>query len=269
MMIRSIHGVIAKSFDNLDILVRNFSNEAQVFDINILLPLNTFVLTLRSNNLLAKFNAIYPFVGATGFSHKFNLINPEDSDSAFRLSFVGSWGHNSNGIQPNGINTHANTFYNEAVNASLNDKHIAIYSRTNIQGLFCDIGVFNGVSTASDIIPRYFTGGAEQCFMRNSSSSGMFNNTDSRGFFLNNRNNSTQIRASKNGVANILTSASSVLLNGNYYISSTNNYTAGSTNFRSNRNLSFASIGSSFTDVEEIIFYNAVQTLQTSLGRAV
>jgi hypothetical protein len=262
-MIRSIHGILSYSLDNLDPLVRAFVNATGITDPVIRTALNVFVLTLRTNNLLPKFDAIYPFVGGTAFTHKFNLMNATDSDSAFRLQFFGGYIHNANGITPT-VNTWADTFYNESVNGLLNDKHLSIYSRTDAGQLYCDLGVYDGVVTSTDIIPRT---AANVCFMRNSSQTGSFANTNSTGFYLNNRTSSTENRAYKNATLNVVASNSTFLLNGNYYISAINQN--GIAAFRSNRNLAFSSIGRSFTDVEAVIFYNAVQTLQTALGRQV
>jgi hypothetical protein len=130
------------------------------------------------------------------------------------------------------------------------------------------MGVFDGASISTDIIPRYNSAG-EKCFVRNSSGTGSFANTDSRGFFLNNRVSSTEIRSYKNSTLNVLTSTSTSLLNGSYFIGATNNYLAGTIPFRSIRNLAFASIGEGFTDGEAVILYNAVQALQTALSRQV
>jgi hypothetical protein len=266
-MIRSIHGILAHSNDILDPLVRAFVNATGITDPVIRIALNVFVLTLRTNNLLPKFDAIYPFVGGTAFTHKFNLMNAADTNAAFRLVFNGGYIHNANGINPNGTTAWADTFYNELTNSSLNNKHISIYSRSNINQLYDDMGVYDGVTTVTDIIPgspNNFT------FIRNSSSTGQFSNTDSRGFFLNNRTSSTENRAYKNSTLNVLASNSSFLINGNYYLNAVNNITqVGNPIFKSNRNLAFASIGRSLTDSEAVIFYNAVQTLQTALSRQV
>lgn len=271
MMIRSIHGIVAHSVDNLDPLVRAFVTAAVITDSAIRVALNTFVLTLRANNLLSKFDAIYPFVGGSAFTHKFNLMNAADSDVAFRLSFVGGYVHNANGINPNGINTYANTFYKETDHSLINDKHISIYSRTNSTGFFNDMGANSSsvvVTNSTSILTSYTAGGGTRCFMTNSSqTSSFFTNTDSRGFYLNNRTDSAQLRSFKNNALQVQVNPSTGLVPWNYYINALN--AADVAAARSVRNLSFASIGRSFTDVEAVIFYNAVQTLQTTLGRAV
>ena len=271
MMIRSIHGIISHSVDTLDPLVRAFVTAAVITDTSIRTALNTFVLTLRANNLLVKFDAIYPFVGGTGFSHKFNLINPADSNTAFRLSFVGGWTHNSNGITPNGINAYANTYYNESINSTgLNNKHISIYSRINLLGQWSDMAAYNGTTVATDISPRWFLGGGvgERCLMRNGNVAGSnYPNTSSLGFFLNNRIDAVNVRARQNATLQFITSPSVALVNVPYYIGANNlNGTAGSFSIR---NLAFASIGRGFSDAESLILYNAVQALQTALSRQV
>ena len=59
-------------------------------------------------------NAVYGFVGGTAASHKFNWKNPIDTDGAFRLTFLNSWTHDSQGAKPNNVNATtgsvANTF---------------------------------------------------------------------------------------------------------------------------------------------------------------
>jgi len=50
----------------------------------------------------SKFHAVYPLVGGTAAAHKWNLIDPADTDAAFRLTFTGSLTHDANGITPGG-----------------------------------------------------------------------------------------------------------------------------------------------------------------------
>lgn len=53
--------------------------------------------------------AIYPFAGTTASQQKFNLINPADTDAAYRLTFGGGMTHNANGIKGNGTNATCRT----------------------------------------------------------------------------------------------------------------------------------------------------------------
>jgi hypothetical protein len=89
-----------------------------------------FVAYLKANSLWTLLDAIYPFVGGTATTHKFNLKNPADTNAAFRLSFSGGWTHAATGATPNGVNAFANTFFNPSVNAAITRHSFGIYSRT-------------------------------------------------------------------------------------------------------------------------------------------
>jgi len=246
----------------------NFLAATGITDTIIESGLDVFINTLRANNLLVKCKAIYPFVGGTAFTHKFNLLNPLDTDAAYRLTFFGGWTHNSNGVTPNGVNAYANTHFTESLHsAGLNDKHISIYSRINLLGQWTDMAAYNGTNAATDISPRFFSSG-ERCLVRNSNVSGSnYLNNNSFGLFINNRVDSGNVRVRQNTTLNVISSPSVALVNVPYYIGANNlNGTAGSFSIR---NLAFASIGDGFTDAESLIFYNAVQALQTTLSRQV
>lgn len=95
--------------------------------------INTLVLGLKTDSLWTKMLAIYPFVGGTATSCKYNLKNPLDTDAAFRLNFVNAWTFSNNGIQPNGVDTYANTFFIPANNwiGNIGNSSVSAYSRTN------------------------------------------------------------------------------------------------------------------------------------------
>jgi hypothetical protein len=78
---------------------------------------NQLVLDLKSYSLWNKMNAIYPFVGGTATTHKYNLKDPRDLNAAYRLSFAGGWTHSSNGVTPNGVNGYADTYFDGNVGA--------------------------------------------------------------------------------------------------------------------------------------------------------
>ena len=107
-----------------------FFSAAGITDNTQKLAVDKLVKDLKSYGLWTKMYAIYPFVGGTATTHKFNLKNPVDSDGAYRLVFNGGWVHSSTGILGNGTNTYANT----KVPMNLlpqNSAHLSIYSRTN------------------------------------------------------------------------------------------------------------------------------------------
>jgi hypothetical protein len=227
--------------------------------------LNNLVWGLVGNNLLTKMNALYPFIGSTAATHKFNLIDPRDADAAYRLSFLGGgWTHSANGATPNGTTSYANTFY--ALN-SLTSGHLSVYSRSNTDGLFQDIGSSNiGVSIYNGIVAKltnlYFGG-------INQSANLSATVANSTGLFLTSRTSNVQLNLYKQGILVASSSAlNSTSANGNnLFIGALN--TAGTPTRFSNRQYSLASFGDGLTQIESIQFYNIVQAFQTNLGRQV
>jgi hypothetical protein len=107
-----------------------------------LTAVNQLVLDLKAANIWTKMKAIYPFVGGTATTHKFNLKNPLDTDAAFRLVFLGGWTHSSTGALPNGTNGYANTFFNLSTNfTSANKGSAGGYWRTMLPNTSYYFGV--------------------------------------------------------------------------------------------------------------------------------
>ena len=140
---------------------------------------NAMVLSLKSNSLWTKMLSIYPMVGGTADTHKFNLKNPANTDAAYRLSFNGSWSHTSNGAITNGGNTWADTFIQPS-NSLLgqNDICLSYYVRnaTNDGSLFSILGYGNAKKTglllmsriASNEYKRYGRGSLDFTYSANS-----------------------------------------------------------------------------------------------------
>jgi hypothetical protein len=228
---------------------------------------NQLVVDLKGYGVWTKMKALYPFVGGTASQHKFNLKDSRDLDAAFRLTFNGGWTHSVNGAQPNGTNGYADTFLNENSVMTLNNEHISFYSRTNTDGLFCDIGVsLTSPVTETNIFAKYLNVFYPRI---HDSNSGVSNTISSLGLFISNRVASNQIRAFQNNVLKIINSTSVGLkVNRNFYLGalSSANFNA---SLYSNRQLAFASIGEGLTDTEAANFYTAVNNFQVALSRNV
>lgn len=108
-----------------------FATATAITDTTILNALNTFDLGLISNGLDTKMKALYPFVGGTATTHKFNFMDARDLDAAFRLQFNGGWTHSANGALGNGTNTYADTYFSTSSFTNHNNGGIGIYSRTD------------------------------------------------------------------------------------------------------------------------------------------
>lgn len=71
--------------------------------------INNLVIGLKADGLWTSMYAIYPFVGGTASTHKWNLKDPRDLNAAYRLQFNGGMTHSVNGILFNGTNGWADT----------------------------------------------------------------------------------------------------------------------------------------------------------------
>jgi hypothetical protein len=86
-----------------------FFSSAGITDVTQKIAINNLVIGLKADGLWTSMYAIYPFVGGTASTHKWNLKDPRDLNAAYRLQFNGGMTHSSNGILFNGTNGWADT----------------------------------------------------------------------------------------------------------------------------------------------------------------
>jgi hypothetical protein len=86
-----------------------FITAAAISDPTQQTAINDLVIGLKADSLWTNLFAIYPFVGGTASTHKYNLKDPRDLNVAYRLVFNGGMTHSSNGILFNGTNGWADT----------------------------------------------------------------------------------------------------------------------------------------------------------------
>jgi hypothetical protein len=121
-----------------------FLTATGITDTTIVDAINTLVYDLQIYQLWGKMKALYPFVGGTAETHKFNLINPLDTNAAFRLAFNGGWTHDLSGVTPNGTTGYANTFLRPYQVLNQNSTHLSIFSSTEIEESGIDMGCREG-----------------------------------------------------------------------------------------------------------------------------
>lgn len=268
-MILANYGIIASSGGALsyDADALSFITAAAITDNTQKTAINTLVTDLKTYNIWAKMKALYPFVGGTASTHKWNLKDSRDLDAAYRLVFSGGWTHSSTGALPNGTTAFANTYFKPSSNATLNSHHLSYYSRTNSIINSVEIGV--GSNPNYDLLQLNCLGTTSYAFI-NQSSSTNFTDTNSLGLYVGNRTSSNSVSYWKNGVNKISNTASSTsLLNGNIVIGALNDIGLSAVNFFSTKESAFASIGDGLTDTDLGNFYTAVQSFNTTLSRQV
>ena len=220
--------------------------------------INTFYLGLKSDGIYTKIKSMYLPIWGSAAACKWNLVNPLDTNAAFRLTFSTGWTFSSGGMTP--LNAYANTNLIPSVILSLNSTHLSYYSRTN--------------SINTGLIGSQTTGGGDaiQLAMGSNFIGGRINDntysqsavTNTQAFMMLNRNSSTSKKFWRNAVSYSYTITSTSRPNQTILLGAYNN-NGGITNY-DDRQCAFASIGDGLTDTEATNFYNRVQTLMTYFG---
>ena len=235
---------------------------------------STMVVALKSAGVWSKLHAIYPFVGGSESSHKWNLKDPRDLNAAYRLSFAGSWTHASTGVTPS--STYADTFFNPATAYTAGTYSCGIYIRNNpssSNNYRIDMGCADQVGGQEN--GRFYahlnSGDGNSYFDFNSRAT-VSNSTygSAAAFHAISRDSSTSLKVYNNGSqkAENTNSQAWPIPSRTVWIGANNNSEGGQENY-SNREVALAFLGSAMTGSEMSAFYTAVQAFQTALSRNV
>ena len=233
---------------------------------------NQLVIDLKSANIWTKMKAVYPFVGNTASSQKYNLKDARDLNAAYRLAFQGGGTHSANGYSGNGTNAFANTFFNTSTQFTNNNACISFYNRTNIgHGGAIIYGNCDNVTTYLPITQFYANiSGNTSSDMQDYNYKISVANNDRRGMYISTRSANNNFKLFKNNALfgiNVGTQPQTSFPNSNLTINSFNS-NGTITNYAACE-LSFFSMSTSLTDIEADALYTAVQNYQTTLGRQV
>lgn len=264
----NIIGIVNKIYYDVDALA--FINAAGITNFTQKSAINSLVLGLKNNSLWTKCIAVYPMVGGTATTHKFNLKNPADTNAAFRLSFLGGWTHNSNGATGNGTSAWANTFINALSNLTQTNMHVSYYSRTaSAAGTYPNELGLNGTYVSANTmalrVNNRTSPATNSYFAAGNDAFGAVVSNTLNGFFMGIRPSSADRRLLRNGSQTAINTTANSNSMSSLNISINGTATA---NYSAN-NCAFVSIGDGMTNAEAAIFYNIVQTYQTTLGRQV
>jgi hypothetical protein len=252
-------------FGGFDADAQAFITAAGITDNTQKTAINTLVVDMKGYGIWTKMKAIYPFVGGTATTHKWNLKDPLDTNAAFRLVFSGGWTHSANGALPNGTNAYADTFLNPTGNLTINNAHLSYYSRTDVNLTQIEIG---SLDSSSYIIIEARTAN-QSYFAINTNILPATSDTNSAAFYIANRTASNVTNGFRNSTKIFnSTTASNTLVNKGIFIGAMQN-NSNVAQFYSSKQCAFASIGDGLTDTEAANFYTAVQNFNTTLTRNV
>jgi hypothetical protein len=239
----------------------------EITDNTITSAINTLVITMKSDGLWTKMAAIYPFVGGTATTHKYNLKNPADTNAAYRISFSGGWTHSSaGGITPNGTNTSGDTFYRGSGtdnNFALSNWTTTTTMQANTPALFtfgANTSAFNSYAVIQNR-----TNANWYSNMGDDVQGAIFSysNVGQTGLIVGSRTSSTSNKVYRN--ATLL--ATNTSTNTGSWPARNVHFGNPTSNIYTTMNSIFASISTGLTDTDVTNLYNAVNAFQTTLGR--
>jgi hypothetical protein len=252
----------------LDLDAAAFLSAAGITNNLIVAATNQLVIDMKATGLWTKMLAIYPIVGGTADTHKYNLKNPANTDAAFRLTYSGGITHSSTGMLPNGTNGYANTYFAPSTHLNVNSTHLSIYIGTN-----------NVQTTADPVIMGAFVL-VEQSIVivsaANYATRNLFNTISASqatraGYIITTKTSSTVTDLYKNGTLGATGNSGGTLPTSRVYIGniSIDALNTPYNNGWDNNEVRFATIGNSLNSTDATNLNNIVQTFQTTLGRQV
>jgi len=270
--------VVTQVVNAVDADAQAFITAAGITNLTQASAINTLVNDLKTYGLWTKMKALYPMVGGTASSHKFNLKDPRDLDAAYRLVFNGGWVHSSTGALPNGTTGYANTFINTALRLTPNNLSIGLYTNTNRAADTTPsrtaYGNSDNVTTYTPITQFYLRANTGNLI----SDLGDYNygrinfaNTSTAGFYVNTRTTNNSMKVFKNNTlfgSSTTTNPTNTLPNSNLYFAAFNNAGSYQDGYE-NINFEFFYVSDGLSDTDATNYYTAVQKFQTTLGRQV
>lgn len=265
-----------------DVTAQAFITATGITSCSVKSAINTLVINLKATSVWNKLRAIYPFVG--GSSQSANAVNLK-TPGTFDLTFNGTppgisgWAFDASGVTPNGTDNYASTGFipNTEYGSSFN-RSLGVYSAvdTTISGgaFHYQMGAYdNSVSPATELSIFFWDNGGTQqqaSVMGDQQFIQVAPKNSFSGFHVSTRVANNDFKYYRNNVlqgsnTNAVSVSSPI---NEIYLFAVNTPSLAPGSF-STEKLSFAFIGDGLTPGEVALFNTAVNTFQTSLGRAV
>jgi hypothetical protein len=211
---------------------------------------------------------MYPVLGGTAGSHKFNAINPIDTNGAYRLTFTAGWTHNASGMTTDGVGgTYADSYYNaQLVVSGAADQSISIYTTNQSSKGVQDIGSTN--IPLGTIEVGIYTSFGGNLFIPNikSAASGYLTYSQPTqqgiGYYVAS-STGTNTLGTKDGALVVNAAQIPAFTNLTHYVGNTN----GNANNGNPSTIIFASFGRQLTSAQMTTLSSIINAFQTSLGR--
>lgn len=253
--------------------VQAFLTATGISDPTITTALVNLYNALDGGGIWSKLLAIYPLVGGTAGTHKFNFKDPQDTDAAFRLTYTGgSITHNASGMTGGGSGNYADTHLVPGTHITTNEGSLGAWltslSPSGLGSNFSDMGcrdtgnkLFLFTAHWSDDQVYFCCNGAQSSadFSDNFTPDG-----SGEGFVQCVRQNSGNQYLQVNAVRVTAASAYDSPTRSAYLMAENLN---GTPSFNSTRTFKFAYLGNTLTTTNMDALFTAVDAFQTDLGR--
>ena len=242
---------------NYDVDAQKFIDSSGITDVTQRFAIHTLVRQLKDSSLWTKFRAVYPMIGGTAAAAKWNLKDPKNSDTAYRLTFYGSPVYAPTGVLFPSVADYADTHFTDAL-LTYNDNSISYYSGTQNAVSGYDMGCHDNISPYNEMA-IYNKGDASNWFGYHDQGPAPAN---TKGLFMLSATASKVTRYENGALKN--SSVAPVMGSSGFSILIGKVVNAPSVG---KRECALATIGNGLTDAEALTFYNIVQNFETELGR--
>jgi hypothetical protein len=226
--------------------------------------INDFYLGLKTDSIYSKIKQMGLYIWSSATANKWNMINPLDTDAAYRLNFSTGWTHASTGMTPNGTSAYADTFFIPSAVLTQNSQAFGYYSRTNrADSTAISFGARQTSPATITTTMQLRNSNNITSFVASSTSQNVAN-TDTRGFFQMSRTGASAGSIVKNNTVTSMTLTSTGINTYSMYLGARNNIGV-SSNFDSCE-VAFSYNASGLTSTELQNFYTRVNTLMTYFG---
>ena len=221
--------------------------------------INNLIKQLKDSSLWTKFIAIYPMVGGSASTTKWNLKDPRDLDAAYRLTFYGSPVFGNTGVLFPNLSAFADTHLADSAIGGYNDAAMSFYSRTQNTISGYDMGCTDGAVPYNELAIYAAEGDDIEWFGFNDNSDSL----NTTGLFMLS-STATNVVRYRNGMA--------VHSKGTAAYNSYTNLTiligkSRVTQHPGQKECALATIGNGLSSSQALTFYNIVKHFEESLHR--
>lgn len=233
---------------------QSFFTAAGITDATQKSAVNTMVVALKAASLWTGIKAIYPYVGGTADTTKYNLKDPRDLNAAYRITWSGGITYDSTGVTFNGTTGGGDTNLNA----------LSVFG-TNYIGMhtYCRSQSNTGIWMAAGSINFDWSGGAGGAVINNGNAAAVSVTGRTSGM-------SSVVRADATNALQVY-EGDNLGNKANVFTANANaNFLLGrhSSGLYSNGNISFQAITDNMTAAQCLTFNNIVFEFLVTLGRA-